>query len=91
MRRSIGRINSVSGLLALLFVVGMLGAGACSGAKSRKAPGPTDSETKGAPCTTACCCRVEDDYYRRHVCTTGAECEVAGGECLDPDPSRCRH
>lgn len=63
----------------------------CSGKGARKAPGPEESEIKGASCSTQCCCRVEDGYYRRHDCTSDQECAQAGGECLAPDTARCRH
>ena len=78
-------LATVVGVLVVASVVG------CSGKASQKAPGPDDSQVKGAPCTTKCCCRVDDGYYRRHDCTSEQACSDAGGECLPPDTPRCRH
>ena len=69
----------------------LLAVSACSGKAAHKAPGPDESEIKGAPCNTQCCCRIEDGYYRRHSCTSDPECTASGGECLAPDTPRCRH
>jgi hypothetical protein len=78
--------------LATVVLIGVLAfVGGCSGAKSRKAPGPADSETKGSPCTTECCCRSDDGYYRRHQCLGAADCAAIGGECLEAATPRCRH
>jgi hypothetical protein len=71
-----------------LLLTGIL---ACSGKASNKAPGPGESEIKGEPCATKCCCRVEDGYYRRHGCTSEEACSAARGECLPADTARCRH
>jgi hypothetical protein len=71
-----------------LLVVAVAG---CSGKSSRKAPGPDETEAKGTPCQTTCCCRVEDGYYRRHDCASEQACAAAGGECLPADTARCRH
>lgn len=78
----------------MIFAVGvcvMISAvGACSGAKSRKAPGPAALEKLGDPCSTECCCRVVDGYYHRFACTTKVECSSGSGECREPDASQCR-
>ena len=76
---------AVGGVLLAFSAIG------CSGKASRKAPGPDDLGTKGSPCTTKCCCRVEDGYSRRHDCTSEEACSATGGECLAPDTPRCRH
>jgi hypothetical protein len=62
----------------------------CS-SKSSKAPGPAAAPETGEPCSTACCCLTEDGYYRRHTCTSAAECSESGGRCLEADTPRCRH
>jgi len=90
MKRSKTRPRALRACLAVacaMLVACVLG---CSGKASRKAPGPDESDTKGSPCLTKCCCRVEDGYYRRHDCTSEDACSAAGGECLPPDTARCR-
>ena len=86
-----GRAVRRGGFVALgsaLLLASVLG---CSGKASQKAPGPDQAKTKGEPCATQCCCRVEDGYYRRHDCTSEQACAAAGGECLAADTDRCRH
>jgi hypothetical protein len=78
-------LATVVGVLVVASVVG------CSGKASQKAPGPDGGQIKGAPCSTKCCCRVEDGYYRRHDCTSEQDCAAAGGECLPAETPRCRH
>jgi hypothetical protein len=80
--------RTIAAVIACLAVVAL---SSCSGAKSRKAPGPADSEARGEPCHTECCCRTVDGYYHRFACTTKVECESQAGECREPDASRCRH
>jgi len=80
--------RSCVALAGVLLVLSMTG---CSAKSSRKAPGPEKAEIKGVPCTTKCCCRTVDGYYRRHECTAEEACSAAGGECLAPDTARCRH
>jgi hypothetical protein len=77
-------------MVSAVLLVALVGSVGCSGSKSRKAPGPAESEAKRDPCQTECCCRVDDGYYRRFSCTTKVECATSGGECLAADAKNCR-